>query len=442
LIDQSTLNQKDANMTTALNSRTLKLWMLAAATVVTLVACGGGGGGGGGGDVPGAPPVASGPTPAFPLQPNAISAARNFTCAIKTGGLACWGSNNGEVGALGNDSTLNSITPVNTLSDSILSVSSAGGEFNSSNADSDSASCSLSAFGQVFCWGSNEFSQLGTRGDILPFSRVPIVVGSLDQVVSLTKGLNFSCAVVNVLGGTAREGFCWGNNQLFQLGNSSVQGGFDPTPVVLNGVTLRDVDSISAGFAHACAMMLNGTVNCWGGNGNGQLGLPLSTQKSGPVPVVGFGAAVRSISAGPAHNCAVLVSGKVACWGDNSRGQLGDGTLTGRLAPTEVLGVDDAVAVSAGNTATCAIRATGAVLCWGEGTTGQLGNGQFARSLSPVAVQGLQDAVAISVGEIHTCAIRANKTAVCWGRDILLGSVVSADSAVPVEVAGGAIFGK
>jgi alpha-tubulin suppressor-like RCC1 family protein len=82
------------------------------------------------------------------------------------------------------------------------------------------------------------------------------------------------------------------------------------------------------------------------------------------------------------------------------------------------------------------------VLCWGNGEDGQLGNGQFVDSLVPVTVQGLQDAVAITSGERHTCAIRANKTAVCWGKAGFLGSNTTVNSAVPVEVTGGAIFGK
>jgi alpha-tubulin suppressor-like RCC1 family protein len=438
---------KDVDMTTRSNSRVLKQWMLAAASAVALVACGGGGGGGGGSDVAGAPPDApapgapsSGLTPAFPLQPDTISAGENFSCALKLDGTAaCWGSNGLGVGSLGNDSAAGSVLPVQAQGlINMVAIDAFGG---TDVTNEDGASCAVSSFGEVFCWGSNADGQLGQNSNI-DFKRIPTQTTGIADVVTVTKGSRFTCAIHT----ESRVVSCWGLNIAFQLGSDlgiGISRSSTPVKVDINGQRMSGVSSISAGEAHVCALLRNGIVNCWGTNGgNRVLGLDPSIVKSLPFTKTGFTAAVTALSAGRRHTCAVLVDGKIACWGANTNGQLGDGTTNLRTEPVNVPGISDAVAVSSGQEHTCAIRATGSVLCWGRGFQGNLGQGQFVSSLVPVTVQGLQDAVALSAGVNHTCAIRANKTAVCWGETGLLGSPTSADSAVPVEVTGGAIFGK
>jgi hypothetical protein len=145
------------------------------------------------------------------------------------------------------------------------------------------------------------------------------------------------------------------------------------------------------------------------------------------------------VSGGRYHNCALQTSGAVLCWGQNTSGQLGDGTKLDRPTPVAVLGLTNAVAVSAGGEYTCALKATGSVVCWGDNKYGTLGNGTTATSAITVPVSGLTDAIALSAGDSHVCALRATGTAVCWGTNGLgqLGTLTgSAPQSTPVAVNG------
>jgi alpha-tubulin suppressor-like RCC1 family protein len=427
-IDQSTLNQKDANMTTALNSRTLKLWMLAAATAVTLVACGGGGGGG---DVAGAPPDApASPISVNPLQFNAIATSDGHSCAVTVdGGVACWGEN--RLGQLGNDSTVDSSVPVivqGLTNATAVSVNTG-------------ISCALRATGLVFCWGGAVQNQIDPT---ISNTKIPVEIAGITNAVGVSVGGSHACAL---RGGESSSGlnvFCWGNNSNLNLGDTIFNigvGGIEPKRVPLGGSA--DGVAISSS-AHSCALDNLGVVRCWGNNQFSQLGVAAS---SGELPrvITGFSATVKTVSAGNRHSCAVLIDGKVACWGSNPDGQLGEGTQISSFLPVNVPGINDAVDVSASMSHTCALRANGAVMCWGSGSSGNLGGvGPAVSSLLPVAVQGLQDAVSISSGMFHTCALRANKAIVCWGQSNLLGSgsTSTASNPVPTQVSGGTIYGK
>src|SRR5207245_2514830 len=134
------------------------------------------------------------------------------------------------------------------------------------------------------------------------------------------------------------------------------------------------------------------------------------TSASGPV---GAGAITGAggVSGGCSHTCAVLSDGSVQCWGENAEGELGDGTSGGSSSPpVRVVGLTGAVAVSGGYRHTCALLADGTVQCWGRNLEGQLGNGTTTSSTTPVRVGGLTGAVAITAGQggLHTCALLAD----------------------------------
>ena len=201
-----------------------------------------------------------------------------------------------------------------------------------------------------------------------------------------------------------------------------------------------NVLEVALGELHTCARRPDGTVKCWGDDGQGQTGT--GGVDGGivrtPSAVQGVEDAAQ-IAAGGKHACVVRQSGKVSGWGFTLDGQLGNGQTTARaLARVEVAGVSDAISVATGSTFTCAIRAGGAVACWGAGLSGQLGNGANASHATPVAVTNLNDAVAVSAGEAHACAVRSGGRVVCWGDGAngQLGTGTTAPSNVPVIVSG------
>jgi alpha-tubulin suppressor-like RCC1 family protein len=180
--------------------------------------------------------------------------------------------------------------------------------------------------------------------------------------------------------------------------------------------------AISTGYYHSCALLGNGTVQCWGDNGYGELGIgTIGGSYSTPITVPGL-SGVTAVVSGASHSCALLSDRTVKCWGYNGMGQTGDQNSGYDLTPTTVAAVSGVVAISAGGNNTCAVLSNTTVLCWGYGIYGGLGNGQTdGFSAAPVAVSGLSGVVSVSVGLSNTCALLSNGTVRCWGLAGLLG---------------------
>jgi alpha-tubulin suppressor-like RCC1 family protein len=139
----------------------------------------------------------------------------------------------------------------------------------------------------------------------------------------------------------------------------------------------------TGGANYSCALTSAGAVLCWGANFNGQIGDGTTTQRLTPTAVSGLSSGVAAISAGGTHACALTTAGAVSCWGDNTYGQLGDGTTTQRLTPTAVTGLSSGVAsISAGANGqgavsnTCAVMTAGGIRCWGDNSFTEIGDGQ------------------------------------------------------------------
>ncbi len=248
--------------------------------------------------------------------------------------------------------------------------------------------------------------------------------------IRISAGLAHTCAVI--ADGTVR---CWGANDQGQLGDGTTTTP-EPNPVPVSG--LANAVAVAAGSKHTCALRADGTVVCWGANNVGQLGSGTpTTPRLLPVPVSGLSNAV-ALAAGAFHTCALQVDGHVRCWGNNASGQLGDGTTANQPAPVLVSGLTNAVAMAAGSGHSCALRADGMVLCWGQNDKGQLGTGTTMPQPTPVLpVSFLSDATALAAGAFHTSARTARGNVLCWGAGSSgqLGTGGTTDAPTPQGVA-------
>jgi alpha-tubulin suppressor-like RCC1 family protein len=239
-------------------------------------------------------------------------------------------------------------------------------------------------------------------------------------VTALALGEVHACALL-----TDHTVRCWGNNVYGQLGNGTPSDTWTPVTVLAaDGHPLSDVTAITAGRNHTCALKGDRTVWCWGHDLYGELGTPNVPyfQSLVPVQVTGIGNAV-AIAAGAIHTCAVLADQTVKCWGNDGYGQLGNGTVSYAVPgplPVNAIGPDGnplggAIGIAAGAAHTCARMIDGTVWCWGYNEAGQLGNGTTTDSSIAVVWPGLTTTTAISAGHSSTCALLADQTVRCWG---------------------------
>ncbi|GAG37363.1 unnamed protein product, partial [marine sediment metagenome] len=232
----------------------------------------------------------------------------------------------------------------------------------------------------IKAWGDNDFGQLGGGDTTDQFTSV-LASEFTSGVVMVAGGDGHSCVLMDT-GGVK----CWGKNNFGQLGDGTTTS--STTSVDVSG--LSNITAISLGDNHSCALTDGGGVKCWGHGGNSQLGDGLVSSSSTPVDVSGLTSGVVAISAGHYRTCALTTSGGVKCWGNNSFGELGDGTRTNRSTPVDVCDVgesapcgsylDGVIDVGAGYNHTCALTSSGGAKCWGGNNAGQLGDGVATHS--------------------------------------------------------------
>jgi alpha-tubulin suppressor-like RCC1 family protein len=176
--------------------------------------------------------------------------------------------------------------------------------------------------------------------------------------MTLGAGWAHTCALLS--DGSVR---CWGSNYDSQLGDGTAT--YSSTPVTVLDLGGTGV-AIATGSSHMSALLADGSVRCWGDNYHSQIGDGTTTDRSTPVLVSNLGGTAVAIAAGDRHTCALLSDGPVRCWGGNGVGQLGDGTTTSRSTPVSVSSLGGtAVAIAAGSFHTCALLSDGSVQCWG-----------------------------------------------------------------------------
>lgn len=327
-----------------------------------------------------------------------VGAGGSSTCGVTTNGNGyCWGFNN--TGQLGNGATTNSTTPVRV----------AGGlSFKSVSAGSLSQfACGLTTGGAAYCWGYNDYGQLGA-GTFTNSSSPLAVTGNLTFVSLSAGGSGHACAVT-----AAGAAYCWGNNGTGELGVSSIP--YTSTPVAVQGGLV--FSTISAGEnGETCGVTTAGAGYCWGFNGDGELGNGSTATTNVPTAVAG-GLTFQSISAGFSSTCGITTAGAAYCWGTNTYGELGNGGTTASTMPVAVTGGHTFTSVSVGDEFACGVATNGTVYCWGYGSQGQLGTGAITNSSSPAALFGGLSFASVSAGYASACAVTTGGAAYCWGND-------------------------
>jgi len=344
------------------------------------------------------------------IKYRSISAGTMHVCDIASGGIAyCWGLNGAE-GRIGSDqmsSTAMSSVPVRVPGNLKLVQLATYGR----------TTCGLTSEGKAYCWGYNGWGALGGNTNVSQ-SPTPVAVATNQTFRSITAGSDHACAITfdNV-------GYCWGNNDWRQLGTGTSATASSPVQIS-GGISFA---SLSAGAGFTCGVAtLNGVAYCWGANSIGQTGDGKTINYgnvfvSAPQQVVG-NQAFKSISLGNQYACGVTTAGQGYCWGSNNS-KFGAGANNGdSSSPVASAGGLIFQSISAGFTHACGVSSTEGVYCWGSNSSGQLGATGNSSAI-PLRVGSILaaevSASGIATGSAsHSCAISKDRLTVwCWGRN-------------------------
>lgn len=345
----------------------------------------------------------------------ALTGGHWHSCYLTAGqDVYCWGHN--EWGQIGNGTTQNTSTPLKVYTPVLFEQIEAGYMFN----------CGLSQ-GQAYCWGENEHGQIG---DGTTTDRwVPTKVNTPLVFKQVTAGDGHACGLQH-----NGEVACWGANDNAQI-TDPVRGAVIAWPYpVTTGVRFT---TITAGQLHTCGLDEEGRAYCWGYNGHGQIGIG-STEIFVPTPsLVSDELRFTQISAGYRHTCGVTFERETWCWGRNPEGQLGDGTTNDSGVPVAVAGKLDMKQVFTGYFNTCGITTSDETFCWGQNWKGQLGDGTTDRKTVPTAVATSEAFVDLAMMVTTTCGRTGAGQLLCWGENDYgqFGTAAPGASNTPAAVA-------
>jgi alpha-tubulin suppressor-like RCC1 family protein len=344
-----------------------------------------------------------------------VSVGADHSCGLKTNGnVYCWGSNKfGQLGIPRND-TLCGTGPAKFGCSLSPQLVQSSVKFTAVSAG-QRHTCAITTQREAFCWGANDQNQAGGFGSNSP---TPARVQGALPWTQISAGYTHSCAVRS-------DGalFCWGQSERGEIGNGSLFNSSLPARVALT----EPVASVSAGQSRTCARTTVGRVYCWGAIWTSrQSGLELSRTQTTPQLVPGS-PSMSTISVGTFTTCGADFTGFGYCWEANPRGSIGDGTLEGSVTPKRIAGDLEFVQLSAGIVQTCGVTTNGAGYCWGDDSFGQLGvvfsqllercaDGTLPCTTRPIPVVGRQAFVEISTGlGSHTCGVTTRGNLYCWG---------------------------
>jgi hypothetical protein len=286
-----------------------------------------------------------------------------------------------------------------------LTVTPAGGDWVQVSAG-QYHTCAVDEGGDAYCWGRNEYGQLGDGTTTMRV--LPRLVTGGHTWTSVTAGIFHTCGIT-----TAGDGFCWGNGN-FGLGDGSTASSSTPQPIAVSGGDTWAL--LSAGWYFTCGLTPDGRAYCWGRNSHGVLGDSTGSTQLTPALVAGDHS-WHTINAGESHACGITDAGEAYCWGNRQHGRVGDGGLTGTAwVPTLVSGGHAWRDVSAESWHTCAITTAGAGYCWGFNSFGQLGIGNTETQSTPSLILNDHTWTDMNPVTAHTtCGITDAAEAYCWG---------------------------
>ena len=382
-----------------------------------------------------------------------IAAGYRHNCALlDDSSIKCWGKN--DFGQLGLGDANDRGDSVGEMGDVLPTIDLGSGRTATAVSAGLHHSCALLDDGNVKCWGRNGGGQLGQgdtqhrgddafeMGDVLD----AVDLGSGVTATAIVAGVGFSCALL-----VDYHVKCWGTNFYGQLGqgHSGFRGDYpgemgDNLPRIDLG-TGRTATAIGAGDRHACALLDNGDIKCWGKNTYGQLGLgdknhrgDRAGEMGDELAAVNLGTGLKAVAlaVGYEHNCARLDNGTLKCWGANNYGQLGLGDSLARgysyrqmgdnLLPVNIGTGLHATAIALGVEHSCALLSNSGLKCWGSIERGKLGLSEPYRpgdepgelaSLPAVDLGSGRTATAITVGGYHSCALLDDSSVKCWGEN-------------------------
>ncbi|HYQ03078.1 MAG TPA: DUF4215 domain-containing protein [Polyangiaceae bacterium] len=304
--------------------------------------------------------------------------------------------------------------------------------------------CALLTDGTARCWGDNTYGQLGL-GNVTAQVKTPKAIGAVKvasgrKIVSISAGARHTCAVLDDASAT-----CWGQNDVGQLGLGNTTAVSETqTPAQIGAVSLgANVISLGSGASYSCALLAGGKVRCWGSGNLGRMGTsttanvgdnetPSSLGDAGLVPTVS-GVNVVDLKVGVSHACVLLSNDKLECWGQNTTGAIGIGSTVNigdnespaTFGGTVLATADHVQSLSVGTGSTCAVFTGSTLRCWGLNTNGQAGynhvtnlgidNTNTPSLLAAVSVGSGRTVKSVYAGASDTCVILDNDSVKCWG---------------------------
>ena len=357
-----------------------------------------------------------------------VSLGFGHSAAITSiGRVFIWGRNNS--GQLGDGTTTDKLRPIEITNrfnlgagETIESISLGGGH-----------SAAVTSIGRAFIWGSSSDGQLG--GGTLSIMTTPAELTSFFKLGAGEKITSFSLGFLNssAITSTGRV-FTWGRNDKGQLGDGSIARRIRPVDItrLFDLGPGETIVNMSLGYYHSAAISSEGSIFTWGMNENGQLGDRTTDSKYIPIKITNpnykyLGDKFKSIYLGLSHTAAITEKGQVYSWGDNSNGQLGNGTTIEKTMPSYIGNLpqtymDETIqSISLGSLHSAAVTTNGRIFTWGSNANSQLGDGTITQRNNPIEITSRfnlsigEKIESVSLGGYYSSAITSKGRIFTWG---------------------------